>query len=201
VRTFGAVRVGQAESFLRSDDETALTELLHHPKVGPLGLRRLAPTVLVSDTPIEVLLPRLRELGAAPVVEAADGSVRVTRPDQLRARTPRVRRAATTAAHETARVAAVVTAVRAGDRAAASRPAGSSTLSPSGSLAALREAIELGGAVLISYVDNHGSASDRIVDPLSVEGGQLTARDHRSDDVRTFAVHRITSVKPLDVAS
>jgi hypothetical protein len=201
VRTFGAVRVGQAESFLRSDDETALTELLHHPKVGPLGLRRLAPTVLISDTPIEVLLPRLRELGAAPVVEAADGSVRVTRPDQLRARTPRVRRAGTTAAHETARVAAVVTAVRAGDRAAASRPAGSSTLSPSGSLAALREAIELGGAVLISYVDNHGSASDRIVDPLSVEGGQLTARDHRSDDVRTFAVHRITSVKPLDVAS
>ncbi|GEP35754.1 DNA-binding protein [Nocardioides szechwanensis] len=201
VRTFGAVRVGQAESFLRSDDETALTELLHHPKVGPLGLRRLAPTVLISDTPIEVLLPRLRELGAAPVVEAADGSVRVTRPDQLRARTPRVRRAAATSAHETARVAAVITAVRAGDRAAASRPAGSASLSPSGSLAALREAIEIGGAVLISYVDNHGSASDRIVDPLSVEGGQLTARDHRSDDVRTFAVHRITSVKPLDVPS
>lgn len=201
VRTFGAVRVGQAESFLRSDDETALTELLHHPKVGPLGLRRLAPTVLISDTPIEVLLPRLRELGAAPVVEAADGSVRVTRPDQLRARTPRVRRAAATSAHETARVAAVITAVRAGDRAAASRPGGSTSLSPSGSLAALREAIEIGGAVLISYVDNHGSASDRIVDPLSVEGGQLTARDHRSDDVRTFAVHRITSVKPLDVPS
>lgn len=201
VRTFGAVRVGQAESFLRSDDETALTELLHHPKVGPLGLRRLAPTVLISDTPIEVLLPRLRELGAAPVVEAADGSVRVTRPDQLRARTPRVRRAAATSAHETARVAAVITAVRAGDRAAASRPGGSTSLSPSGSLAALRESIELGGAVLISYVDNHGSASDRIVDPLAVEGGQLTARDHRSDDVRTFAVHRITSVKPLDVPS
>ena len=201
VRTFGAVRVGHAESFLRSDDETALTELLHHPKAGSLGLRRLAPTVLISDTPIEVLLPRLRDLGAAPVVEAADGSVRVTRPDQLRARTPRVRRASVTSAHETARVAAVITAVRAGDRAAASRPGGSATLSPSGSLAALREAIEIGGAVLISYVDNHGSASDRIVDPLSVEGGQLTARDHRSDDVRTFAVHRITSVKPLDLPS
>ena len=201
VRTFGAVRVGHAESFLRSDDETALTELLHHPKAGPLGLRRLAPTVLVSDTPIEVLLPRLRDLGSAPVVEAADGTVRVTRPDQLRARTPRVRRAAASSAHETARIAAVLTAVRAGDRAAASRPGGSQTLSPSGSLAALREAIELGGAVLISYVDNHGSASDRIVDPLTVEGGQLTARDHRSDDVRTFAVHRITSVKPLDVPS
>ena len=93
-----------------------------------------------------------------------------------------------------------VVAVRAGDRAASSRPS-TTALSPSGSLAALREAVEIGGAVLIGYVDNHGSASDRIVDPLSVEGGQLTARDHRSDDVRTFAVHRITTVKSLDAPS
>ena len=47
-RTFGSVRVGHAEAFLRADDETALTELLHHPKASALGLRRLAPTVLVS---------------------------------------------------------------------------------------------------------------------------------------------------------
>ena len=33
-RTFGSVRVGHAEAFLRADDETALTELLHHPKAG-----------------------------------------------------------------------------------------------------------------------------------------------------------------------
>ncbi|MEJ7796810.1 MAG: helicase-associated domain-containing protein, partial [Nocardioides sp.] len=57
-RTFGAVRVGHAEAFLRADDETALTELLHHPQAAALGLRRLAPTVLVSSTPLDVLLPR-----------------------------------------------------------------------------------------------------------------------------------------------
>ena len=88
-RTFGTVRVGHAEAFLRADDEAALTELLHHPKAASLGLRRIAPTVLVSATPLDVLLPRLRELGAAPVVEAADGTVQVARPDLLRARTPR----------------------------------------------------------------------------------------------------------------
>ena len=91
-RTFGNVRVGHAEAFLRADDETALTELLHHPKAGTLGLRRLAPTVLISSTPLDVLLPRLRDLGVAPVVEAADGTVHVARPDVLRARTPRERR-------------------------------------------------------------------------------------------------------------
>ena len=88
-RTFGSIRVGHAEAFLRADDEAALAELLHHPRSAALGLRRIAPTVLVSSTPLDVLLPRLRELGAAPVVEAADGTVHVARPDLLRARTPR----------------------------------------------------------------------------------------------------------------
>jgi predicted DNA-binding transcriptional regulator YafY len=75
--------------------------------------------------------------------------------------------------------------------------AAESALSPSGSLAALREAAEGGTPVLIVYVDNHGTRSERIVDPVSVEGGVLTAHDQRADDVRTFAVHRITAVRPI----
>ncbi len=72
-----------------------------------------------------------------------------------------------------------------------------SALSPSGSLAALREAAETGQAVTIVYVDNHGTRTERVVDPVSVEGGVLTAHDHRADDVRTFAVHRITAVRAI----
>jgi hypothetical protein len=198
-RTFGAVRIGHAEAFVRADDETALTELLHHPRAETLSLRRIAPTVLISTTPIDVLLPRLRELGVAPVVEAADGTVHVVRPDALRARTPKEHRSRGAAvARETARVAQVVTAVRAGDRAESGRPEGAGVvLSPSGSMAALREAIDAGASVLIGYVDNHGANTERLVDPIGVEGGTLTAHDHRSDDVRTFAVHRITTVRPL----
>jgi hypothetical protein len=198
VRTFGAIRVGAAESFLRADDEAALSELLHHPKARGLGLRRIAPTVVVSSTPVDVLLPRLRDLGAAPVLEAADGTVQVTRPDALRARSPKERGPSLRAVRESARVAAVVAAVRSGDRAASSRPLTPATpLTPSGALAALREAIEAGSTVLIGYVDNQGVSSDRVVDPVSIEGGSLTARDHRADDVRSFAVHRITTVRPL----
>ncbi|ANH36949.1 hypothetical protein I601_0497 [Nocardioides dokdonensis FR1436] len=202
-RTFGSIRVGHAEAFLRADDEAALSEVLHHPKAASLGLRRIAPTVLISTTPLDVLLPRLRDLGAAPVVEGPDGTVRVTRPDQLRARTPRERRPeGLRAARESASVSAVVTAVRAGDRAAAHRPTGATqALSPSGSLAALREAVETGATVLIGYVDNHGTRSERVVDPRAVEGGTLTAHDHRADDLRTFAVHRISSVSPVGPGS
>ncbi len=201
-RTFGTIRVGHAEAFLRADDEASLTELLHHPKAASLGLRRIAPTVLISTTPVDVLLPRLRDLGAAPVVEAADGTVRIARPDRLRARSPRERRApALKSARASALNAQVLTAIRAGDRVSESRPTvPTAALSPQGSLVALREAVEAGEPVLIGYVDNHGSTSERIVDPLRVEGGWLTAHDHRSDDTRTFAVHRITAVKPVGPA-
>ncbi|WP_460800288.1 helicase-associated domain-containing protein [Nocardioides pacificus] len=202
-RTFGTIRVGQAEAFLRADDESALTELLHHPKADSLGLRRIAPTVLVSDTPLDVLLPRLRELGAAPVVEAPDGTVRVARRDLLRARTPRdarsdARTQAMAAAREGAHLTAVITAVRAGDRAGANRPGSTMSAStPSGALSALREAVEARATVWIGYLDNHGTSTERVVDPLRVEGGQLTAYDHRSDDTRTFAVHRISGVRSV----
>ncbi|MGB0189778.1 MAG: WYL domain-containing protein, partial [Nocardioides sp.] len=126
------------------------------------------------------------------------GTVRVARPDQLRARVPRDRRpTAVASARVAAGAAAVVTAVRAGDRVASTRPADSPSLTPSGSLAALREAIEQRSSVVIGYVDNHGSRSDRVVDPLGLEGGRLTAHDHRADDTRVFAVHRITSVRSV----
>ena len=199
-RTFGAIRVGAAESFLRADDETVLAELMHHPKAATLGLRRIAPTVLVSNTPIDVLLPRLRELGSAPVVEAPDGTVRIARRDVRRARTPRARRqAGLVAARETAQLSSAVRAIRAGDRVETARPAvAADQLTPSSSLAALRSAVEEGQAVWIGYVDNHGTTSERIVDPVLVEGGWLTAHDHRSDETRTFAVHRITAVRPVE---
>jgi predicted DNA-binding transcriptional regulator YafY len=90
-----------------------------------------------------------------------------------------------------------VAAIRAGDRAVAERPAGLPALTPGDSMTALRQAVAARATVLIGYVDNHGTSSERIVDPLGLEGGRLTALDHRSEEVRTFAVHRITAVTPV----
>jgi len=200
-RTYGTVRVGHAEAFLRAEDEAVLTELLVHAHAASLGLRRLAPTVLISTAPLDVLLPRLREMGAAPAVEAPDGSLHVARPDALRARTPKERGAAERATRESASVARVVAAIRAGDRAVAERPAGLPALTPSDSMTALRQAVAARASVLIGYVDNHGASTERIVDPLGLEGGWLTAHDHRSEEIRTFAVHRITTVTPVAATS
>lgn len=195
-RRFGTLRAGAVASFLRSDDESALAELLHGPGAAGLRLRRIAPTVLVSDVPLDVLLPRLRELGAAPVVEAADGTVRVARPDEFRARTPKP--AATPAmdtARRHARTSAVVAAIRAGDRAAAERPLRAPATTPADVVSLLRQAVEARAEVWIGYLDNHGAASERIVRPIEVGGGRLTAYDERDEDVRHFQIHRITAAR------
>lgn len=199
-RRFGTVRVGSCEAFLRSDDEAALAELVHDPRAASLRLRRIAPTVLVSDVPLDVLLPRLRELGTAPVVEAPDGTVRLARRDTHRARSPKHRRPAAQA-RMAARVTATVNAIRAGDLAAANRPADADTArlaqaGPASTMTMLRESVETRSAVWIGYVDGHGSTGERVVEPVKVEGGWLTAYDHRSDEVRRFAVHRITAASP-----
>ena len=62
-RRHGELRAGSAGSYLRSDDETHLDQLLARRDLSHLQLRRIAPTVLISTTPLDVLLPRLRELG------------------------------------------------------------------------------------------------------------------------------------------
>ncbi len=194
-RRFGTLRAGHAESFLRSDDETALTELMHAVGAEALRLRRIAPSVVISDLPLGTLLPRIRELGLAPVVEAVDGTVRVARPDVFRARSPRRRTSAGSGVRTVARTAAVVSAVRAGDRSSASRPTrGSAASTPADVMAMLRQAAESHEELLIGYVGNDGTVAERLVSPERVEGGRLTAYDERSDSSRTFAIHRITAV-------
>ncbi len=194
-RRFGTLRAGHAESFLRSDDETALTELVHAPGAEALRLRRIAPTVVVSDMALGTLLPRIRELGLAPVVEGVDGTVRVARPDVFRARTPRPRSPRANGVRSTARTAAVVAAIRVGDRSAAGRSRrGLSASTPTDVITMLRQAAEARQQLVIGYVGNDGTVAERTVRPERVEGGQVTAYDERSDSQRSFALHRITAV-------
>ena len=66
-------------------------------------------------------------------------------------------------------------------------------------LSALQAAADGGDRLWIGYVDNEGSASQRVIEPITVEGGRVSAFDHRRGEVATFAVHRITGVAALDV--
>src|SRR5690606_11376733 len=73
-RQHGRLRVGAAASFVRCDDEAALAEILATPTAAALGLRRIAPTVLVSALEPATLIDRLRRMGYGPTPEGPDGS-------------------------------------------------------------------------------------------------------------------------------
>ncbi|MCW2726010.1 MAG: hypothetical protein JWN35_2931, partial [Frankiales bacterium] len=114
-RRHGRLRVGTATSYLRCDDEALLTEVLAHKRTVPLRLRRLAPTVLTSNAPVNQVLEVLRSLGYAPAAEAPDGALLIApaeaRRTPLRPRPPRH----TEPALPPEQAALAVTALRAGD--------------------------------------------------------------------------------------
>ena len=194
-RRHGRLRVGNASVYVRCDDPTELDALLAGETAQSLRLRRVAPTVALSDAPADVVMERLSAAGTPPVAEGIDGSLHVPeaqmrrangRPRTSRARAPRL---------TDEQVEAVVRGVRAGDRAAAERPPGDEqTTSSARTLAALRDAAESGSTVWLTYLDQAGTPSERVVDPIRVEAGWLTAYDHRSERRQSFAIHRIGRV-------
>nr|MDQ3762940.1 helicase-associated domain-containing protein [Actinomycetota bacterium] len=204
-RRHGRLRGGSAAAFLRCDDPVLLAELLAHPVAARCGLRRLAPTVLVSPLSLAALLDEVRGAGFSPVAEGTDGEVIDLRAGVRRARIRTQvtrRRAAAPPIPSAEQLATLVAAVRAGD-AAAITPRGHAVLngavSAGDTLELLRGAAHAGSNVCIAYVDSHGVASKRIVRPVSVGGGVLEGFDilegsNRSHGkLRRFPLHRITS--------
>ncbi|MFL6240398.1 MAG: helicase-associated domain-containing protein [Actinomycetes bacterium] len=205
-RRHGRVRVGTASAYIRCDDDSIVGELLADRRLNGLGLRRLAPTVVSVNASAARALSVLRESGYAPAAESEAGDVVIQRPGErrtARARPPTPLREP--GAPAPAVLEAAVRALRAGDHAAttprrliteppsAVMPATSSA----GTLFALQQAANDGRPLWIGYVNAQGAASQRVVEPVSVSGGYLRAFDHLRDEVRTFAIHRITGVAEL----
>ncbi|MGH3845031.1 MAG: helicase-associated domain-containing protein [Pseudonocardiaceae bacterium] len=196
-RRHGRLRGGDAGAFLRCDDPVLLTELLAHPVAARCGLRRLAPTVLVSSLSLVTLLDEVRGAGFLPVAEGADGEVVDLRAGARRARVRAepVRSPTGPPIPSAEQLTALVATVRAGDAATRTgrRPAVGSVSTTIATLELLQDAAHAGRNVCISYVDTHGVASTRIVRPVSVGGGILQGIDRGADELRRFPLHRITS--------
>jgi hypothetical protein len=204
-RRHGRVRVGTASAYVRCDDDGVLAEIMADRRGATLGLRRLAPTVLAAQSAVDTVLARLREMGYAPAAESATGDVVVRRPDARRTATrmrpPRL--VSEPPPPNDALLGAAVRALRAGDRggprdgarvAAPTLP----RLTPAEALGTLREASRTGARLWIGYVNAEGRGSQRVIEPISVEGGYVSAFDHLHEEIRTFALHRITGVRAVD---
>ncbi|WP_030317925.1 helicase C-terminal domain-containing protein [Streptomyces sp. NRRL B-3229] len=208
-RRHGHLRVGAASSYVRCDDDALLNEILADKRAAGLRLRRLAPTVLAAQADPASLLEGLRAMGFAPAAESAEGDVLITRAHAHR--TPP--RSAPEPVPDGPPVpdatllAAAIRAVRAGDLASTTPrkqgdrpPLSTGELPRTGAaetLATMQAAVLTGEALWIGYVNAEGAASQRVIAPVRVEGGFVTAYDHTADEVRTYPLHRITGVAEL----
>ncbi|KOV72187.1 MULTISPECIES: helicase-associated domain-containing protein [unclassified Streptomyces] len=207
-RRHGHLRVGAASAYVRCDDDTLLNEILADKRAAALRLRRLAPTVLAAQTDPATLLEGLRAMGYAPAAESAEGDVLITRAHAHRTppRTAPEPVPDGPPPPDATLLAAAIRAIRAGDLAATTprKPAGEPMAggelprtSSAETLATMQAAVLTGDSVWIGYVNAEGAASQRVIAPIRVEGGFVTAYDHTADEVRTFPLHRVTGVAEL----
>ena len=62
----------------------------------------------------------------------------------------------------------------------------------------LRHAAGTRAPVWIEYVNTEGATNRRLVEPVALSGGSVAAWDRLSNQLRTFVLHRISSVVPAD---
>ncbi|MEV6547566.1 helicase C-terminal domain-containing protein [Streptomyces sp. NPDC051597] len=209
-RRHGHLRVGAASAYVRCDDDALLDEIVADKRSAGLRLRRLAPTVLAAQADPAALLEGLRAMGYAPAAESAEGDVVITRADTRRT-PPRALPAPVPEGPplpDETLLGAAVRAIRAGDEAATvvrkeapratpAEPGGLPRTTAAETLATVQAAVMTGSALWIGYVNADGAASQRVIAPVRVEGGFVTAYDHTADEVRTYPLHRITGVAEL----
>ncbi|MFI7011481.1 helicase-associated domain-containing protein [Streptomyces sp. NPDC050145] len=207
-RRHGHLRIGAASAYVRCDDDAMLGEILADKRAAGLRLRRLAPTVLAAQADPGTLLEGLRAMGFAPAAETPEGDVLITRAHARRTppRTAPEPVPDGPPLPDGTLLDAAIRAIRAGDRAATTprrtapeRPADGELprTGAADTLATMQAAVMTGEALWIGYVNAEGAASQRVIAPIRVEGGFVTAYDHTADEVRTYPLHRVTGVAEL----
>jgi hypothetical protein len=194
-RRHGQLRIGMAASFVRCEDPTLLAQAVASAKAQALGLRVLAPTVAISQAPISEVLSALQDAGFAPAAEDSTGAIVDIRTRGARVPAPQRRRPHRPIPRPSGESLGAVVAVL---RKVTTAPFGSVRIDPAVAMSLLQRAAQRQDTVVIGYVDAAGVATQRVVSPITVAGGQLVAFDSASSRAREFAIHRITSVVRAD---
>jgi hypothetical protein len=182
-RQIGRVRVGFAGSFVQIEDAAAAAALLRADEATALGLREIAPSVLISPAEPSEVAAVLQQLGHAPTAEDESGRP-ATRP-------PRLRASRTTGEPPPLPSAEAATAaVLAGERAGrAPLPPGTESI-----LDLLETATATARPIRVGYVAADGAAAERELAPLDLGDGRMRAVDRRTAQVVSIPLARISSV-------
>ena len=209
-RKHGKLRVGNTSSFIRCEDSALITQIIKDKRLEVLGLRRIAPEVLISSHDAVDAMNFLRDAGYLPAGEDSQGLLlsgpRIQRA-QIKARPPRI--IGEFERPDNALLEIAVRTIRTGEKSSAKQ----STLrglsqEALGSLprTTANETLDLlakhiretpNKSLSIGYADNNGMVSHRIIDPLRISAGALQAKDHATGEVLTFRISRITGVATL----
>ncbi|MFI5645123.1 helicase C-terminal domain-containing protein [Kitasatospora sp. NPDC051705] len=223
-RSHGRMRVVSAACVIHGEEPALLAELAAHRKLTQLGLRLLAPTVLISRTPLDQTLAALRSAGYAPVPEKPDGSVRIERAQHHRAAgsvplprpaggrpRPQHTKALTAEARTTVDLPALATRLRGTpqdipepdpydgrpyDRDTEEIIAGYARNLPFTDVRQLAHAVNDGQAITIEYVATSGNTTVRTLSRLELDAPYLHAWCHLRNDERVFTLSRIHGVMP-----
>lgn len=219
-RGHGRVRITPAACVLHGNEPALLAELAAHRRLAKLGLRQLAPTVLISRSPLDTTLAALRAEGYAPVAETDGGTVRIekSRPRRAAAAVPaprgsRARSGGRIAATSTANVSGTLDPSTLATRllaaaATTSEPAPSDGGAPFATdteeivagwakhlpysdVRQLAHAIDTGQAITVEYVATSGNRTVRTLSRLDLDPPYLEAWCHLRDAERVFTLSRI----------
>ena len=199
---YGRLRVGRASSYVRSDDDAALSALLADPRAAALGLVQLAPTVVISQATGPELAAVLRDLGYAPAMEGSavtTGSGRSGPAGAAGSVTAASSRVTlnpwTLSSEDIANQVAVL-------RGAGVAPADGMSTTESDTLLGLetlRKAIRLRSPVRLGFADSQGNSTRQVLVPLSVSGGRVRVIDPANEVEKVVSIHRIMDVELLSI--
>jgi hypothetical protein len=187
-RRHGSIRVGPAGCYVQLADQAQVAALLAHPAARELGLRAVAPGVLVAAVDEEELVPLLRDLGHSPAVE--NGAGEVILPPPARRATPQSARQGK-AVGSAAEVAAALLARE--SRFNGEAAAGAAM---EGTIEQLRSATHSAMPVRVIYLTANGSRMERELAPLDLTAGAIRGVDRDSAQIVTIPLARIASVVP-----
>ena len=206
----GKLRVRNTASFIRCEDSALITQILGDKRLDVLGLRKIAPEVLICGHDATEAMNILRSCGYLPAAEDSRGLLlsgpRIQRA-QTKARPPRI--IGEYERPDEIQIEGALRALRTGEKSSRRQSTMRNIATEAlGSLprSTANETLELLSDYLqnqptkslsIGYADNNGLVSHRIIDPLKLSAGSLVARDHATGEVQTFRIARITGVAAL----
>jgi hypothetical protein len=193
---FGSLRVGAiiepptaanqqgAQSYVVAEDATVMSAIMVDHGLIPLGLVRIGPYKAVSRFSFEVVFWSLSEARYPIAAEDASGTIILL---------DRLRTARSVAAPQESPARTIVNRLRL---------IGESTVAEDGKAWLERQLdtairAKIGLTVTVAMPD--GSSVDLQLEPASVAGGRLRARDRRSDLERTLPLSSITAVGPAEL--